>query len=96
MYGNVFGIVAWIFFTYLYVSLYYNDFNTGIIDYFQFPFKIMDSLSNNDLTLNKHIPMEMWLSMLFIVVISAVHYLLGRYIGRFISANFHKKLFFKS
>lgn len=96
MYGNVFGIIAWIFFTYLYVSLYYNDFNTGIIDYFQFPFKIMDSLSNNDLTLNKHIPMEMWLNMLLIIGISLGHYFLGRYIGRFISANFHKKLFFKS
>lgn len=96
MYGNAFGIIAWVFFTYLYVSIYYNDFNTGVIDYFQFPFKIMDSLSDNYITLNKHIPPKMWISMLLIVGISVGHYFLGRFIGSYISANFHKKLFFKT
>ncbi len=95
MYGNTFGIIAWVFFTYFYVSIYYNDFNTGIIDYFRFPLKIMESLSDNNLTLNNHIPPKMWISMLFIVGISVAHYFLGRYIGSYISANFHKKNFFK-
>lgn len=95
LYGNGFGFFAWVFFTYFYVSIYYTDFNTGIIDYFQFPFKIMESFSDNNITLNDHIPPKMWISMLLIVGISVVHYFLGRFLGRFISANFHKKLFFK-
>jgi hypothetical protein len=95
LYGNGFGFFAWVFFTYFYVSIYYTDFNTGILDYFQFPFKIMESFSDNKITLNEHIPPKMWISMLLIVVISVVHYFLGKFLGRFISANFHKKLFFK-
>lgn len=95
LYGNGFGFFAWVFFTYFYISIYYTDFNTGIIDYFQFPFKIMESFSDNNTTLNDHIPPKMWISMLLIVGISVVHYFLGRFLGRFISANFHKKLFFK-
>jgi hypothetical protein len=95
LYGNGFGFFAWVFFTYFYVSIYYTDFNTGIIDYFQFPFKIMESFSDNNITLNDHIPPKMWISMLLIVGISVLHYFLGRFLGRFISANFHKKLFFK-
>jgi len=96
LYGNGFGFFAWVFFTYFYVSIYYTDFNTGIIDYFQFPFKIMDSFSDNNLTLNDHIPPKMWISMLLIVGISGVHYFLGRFLGRFISTTFHKKNLFKS
>lgn len=96
LYGNGFGFITWVFFTYFYVSIYYNDFNTGVIDYFQFPFKIMNSLSDNNLTLNNHFPPKMWVSMLLIVGISVGNYFLGRFIGRFISTNFHKKLFFKS
>lgn len=96
LYGNGLGGFAWVFFTYVYVSIYYNDFNAGIIDYFQFPFKIMESFSDNNITLNDHIPPKMWISMLLIVGISVVHYFLGRFLGRFISANFHKKLFFNS
>jgi hypothetical protein len=96
LYGNGFGFFAWIFFTYFYVSIYYTDFNTGIIDYFQFPFKIMKSFSDNNITLNDHIPPKMWISMLLIVGISAAHYFLGRFLGRFILTTFHKKLFFKS
>ncbi|MFO7674123.1 MAG: hypothetical protein R6V74_10490 [Lutibacter sp.] len=95
LYGNGFGFFAWVFFTYFYVSIYYTDFNTGIIDYFQFPFKIIESFSDNNITLNEHIPPKMWISMLLIVGISVVYYFLGRFLGRFISANFHKKLFFK-
>ena len=93
MYGNTFGIFAWVFLTYVYVSIYYNDFNTGIVDYFRFPFKVMDSLSDNNFTLNDHIPPEIWVSMVFIVGISVAHYFLGRFIGRLLSANYHKKRF---
>ena len=95
MYGNGFGIIAWIFFTYLYISKYYKDFNAGLIDYFQFPFKIMDGFSNNNLTLNNLIPSEMWISMLLIVGASALHYFLGRYIGRLILTTFYKKTIFQ-
>ena len=79
LYGNGFGFFAWVFFTYFYVSIYYTDFNTGILDYFQFPFKIMESFSDNKITLNEHIPPKMWISMLLIVVISVVHYFLGKF-----------------
>ncbi|MDP3359521.1 MAG: hypothetical protein Q8S41_09250 [Lutibacter sp.] len=96
LYGNGFGFFAWVLFTYFYVSFYYNDFNAGVIDYFQFPFKIMNSFSDNNLILNDHIPPKMWISMLLIVGISVGHYFLGRFIGSYISANFHKKLFFKT
>jgi hypothetical protein len=91
LYGNGFGFLAWVFFTYFYVSIYYTDFNTGIIDYFQFPFKIMESFSDNSITLNDHIPPKMWISMLLIVGLSVGHYFLGRFLGRFISATFRKK-----
>jgi len=94
MYGNGFGFFAWVFFTFLYVSIYYNDFNTGVMDYFRFPFKIMESFSDNNQTLNNHIPPKMWISMLLIVGVSIVHYFLGRFLGRFISTALHKKHFF--
>ena len=96
LYGNGFGFFAWVFFTYVYVSIYYNDFNAGVVDYFQFPFKILESLTDHNITLNDHIPPKMWISMLVIVGISVGHYFLGRFLGRYISANFHKNLFLKS
>lgn len=95
MYGNGFGVIAWILFTYFYISTYYTDFNTGLKDYFRFPFKIINEISNNNLTFNNPLASEIWISMLLIVGVSALCYFMGNFIGRFISTIFYEKTIYQ-
>ena len=82
--GSGFGFLAWIFASIFYISKSYDQFGIGFIEYFNFPFKVLSNLSTENIIISNIVSSEVWLNMLLIVGVSAIHFTIGWYIGRLI------------
>lgn len=95
IYGNLvgfgFGFIIWLLSSFIYISTNFNEIKVGLKEYFQFPFKVYDSLvSNENILLDTEISSEIWIAMLSVVFISIAAYFLGKFI-RNILANLELK-----
>jgi len=94
MFGHGFGILAWIVSSYFYISINYNQLSVGLLDYLNFPFKLFSSVTNDTITIQNAIPLEVWGNMILIVGISILSFFLGRFMGEtIININYKKFLF---
>lgn len=83
MTGYGFGFITWVVSSYFYIFLNYNSFEAGLTDYFKFPFKFLKSisLSLSSESIKQELPMEVWVNMVFIFVMTALAFFIGKYIG---------------
>lgn len=96
MFGNGFGVFAWVLSSYYYVTKNINGISDGLIEYFSFPFKLLSNLTTTNLTINDAIPIEVWISMLLIVSLSIILFYLGRTLGiSIINTSYNKNLLLK-
>ena len=93
MFANGFGILAWFLSSYIYIFISYPRISSGLLDYLKFPFKLLFGITNENVSLKEAIPLNVWLSMLLIVVVSILHFFLGRFIGQTL-INLNYKTFF--
>lgn len=78
---NFTGLAAWNIFSLAYIITGFDNFKTGLIEYFRFPFNVFNSL-NSDAILNSIKSFSSnWLSMFTIIVLTLIFTLLGKYIG---------------
>lgn len=89
--GSGFGIVAWVFSSFFYIYRSYDQFGTGFIQYFNFPFKVVSNLTTENIIISNIVSSEVWLNMLLIVGVSAIHFSIGWYIGNIIINTYRKK-----
>ena len=94
MYANGFGILTWALSSYYYISISYNQIGDGLLDYFNFPFKLLFGITNGTESIKDTISLDVWISMLLIVGISITLFFLGRFIGNTIIDINYKKSFF--
>ena len=91
LFGNGFGIIAWVLSSYFYVTKNIDGVSAGLAEYFSFPFKLLSSITTNGITVKDAIPTSVWISMLLIVGLSILLFFLGRHIGTsIINANHNK------
>lgn len=82
---NISGLAAWNVFSLFYILYNYDTFETGLKDYFYFPFKVFQTIMNQE-TFNKiYVFKTEGLSMMFIVILTIIFFYAGKYIGIYIA-----------
>jgi len=85
MVGFGLSILAWSLASNTYIFKNFDEIDLGLKDYFRFPFKVLNSLGFINNKPKTSIPLtEVWLEMIYIVIISIVVFFAGYYIGKFI------------
>jgi len=91
LFGNGFGIIAWVLSSYFYVTKNIDGISVGLAEYFSFPFKLLSSITARGITVKDAIPTSVWISMLLIVGLSILLFFLGGRIGTSIINASHNK-----
>ncbi len=89
---NLSGLIAWNLFSLLYIAIAFADFKTGVLEYFNFPFQVINTFSSNDIS-NSFIEFSgNWYAMLIISVLTLVFFILGNTMGsNFGKSNLEKR-----
>ncbi len=83
MIGFGLAIIAYGISSNIYMFSSFNKIEIALIDYFNFPFKVLNGLRTMDEPPLKNFPLkELWFEMLFIVCISILVFFLGYFIGK--------------
>ena len=75
------GLAAWNIFSLIYIAITFPDFKTGVLEYFNFPFHVIDTFNMNDILSSFSQFSWNWYSMLFITILTVVFFQLGKFIG---------------
>jgi len=78
---NFTGLAAWNIFSLAYIITGFDNFKTGLIEYFRFPFNVFNSLNTNAISDSIKGFSSNWSSMLTIIALTLIFTLLGKYIG---------------
>jgi len=79
---NFVGLAAWNIFSLVYIVTGFDNFRTGLIEYFYFPFKMFESLSKNEILISIKEFNSNWSYMLVIIVLTFVFFFLGKFAGK--------------
>lgn len=82
--GNGIGFICWIALSLWYIILGFNDYKSGLEEYFYFPFKIFNLLINKKFIDSLDDMYMNWIYMILIMMISFLSFLIGKSIGNFI------------
>ena len=75
------GLAAWNIFSLVYIITGFDSFRTGLIEYFYFPFNMLNSLSENEILNSIKSYNSNWTYMLSIIALTIAFTLIGKYVG---------------
>jgi len=78
---NASGLAAWNIFSVIYIAITFADFKTGVLEYFNFPFQVIDTFNASDILSSFSQFSSNWYSMLIITVLTIIFFQLGKSIG---------------
>jgi len=87
--GNVLGLFTWNVCSLIYILFVFPDFKTGVVNYFIFPFEVIESYTFSNMTGSLYQNSASWFYMLAILGATFVSYQLGKMIAPIL---FRKKL----
>ena len=87
--GNVLGLFTWNVCSLIYILFVFPDFKTGVVNYFIFPFEVIESYTFSNMTGSLYQNSASWFYMLVILGATFVSYQLGKMIAPIL---FRKKL----
>ena len=79
---NFVGLAAWNIFSIVYIVTGFDNIRTGLIEYFYFPFKMFNSLNENEILNSIKEFNSNWSYMLSIITLTFVFFFLGKFAGR--------------
>lgn len=85
------ALSAWNIFSFIYIAFSFENFSNGLNEYFNFPFEIFQLIKNEDVVNSIYLYKSNWVSMLLIALFTLIFYVIGKYVGIFISKNKIKK-----
>jgi len=85
------ALTAWNIFSLIYIAFSFENFSTGLKEYFNFPFHMFQSLRNEDIFNSIYLFKSNWVSMITITLLTLSFYIIGKYFGIFIAKNKIKK-----
>jgi len=89
---NSFGLAAWNIFSIIYIITGFEDFRSGVIEYFYFPFKIFKSINKNAVFNSIRDFDSNWYNMLLIAVLTFGFYSIGTFVGNYLGKINIKKI----
>lgn len=81
------SLAAWNIFSLLYIIIGFESFQTGLKEYFYFPFYVFQTLSNEEIFNTIYVFKSEGIIMLAIIILTFLFFLIGKYFGRFIAKN---------
>lgn len=78
---NALGLAAWNIFSLIYIAFAFTDVKTGALEYFHFPFHVVETFNTNDILSSFSQFSSNWYSMLAISILTFGFYYLGKIIG---------------
>tara|TARA_R110002073_G_scaffold108336_3_gene243411 strand:+ start:79939 stop:80526 length:588 start_codon:yes stop_codon:yes gene_type:complete len=81
--ANSFGLIAWNVFSLLYISIAFDSFKLGVLDYFAFPFEVLESFSYVNTTEVISSYSSNWIYMLIVLGATVLFFQIGRIITPF-------------
>lgn len=85
--SSFFGLFSWNLFSILYIGLEFSNFKTGILNYFLFPFKVLESFNINFSKTTFYEFKTQGVYMIMIFFVSLIFYQLGRYLAEYLIKN---------
>ena len=81
------SLAAWNIFSLLYIIIGFESFQTGLKEYFYFPFYVFQTLSNEEIFNTIYVFKSEGIIMFAIIILTFLFFLIGKYFGRFIAKN---------
>jgi hypothetical protein len=78
---NSLGFAAWNIFSIIYIVTGFKSFKTGLIEYFNFPFNVFNTINENAILNSLTGFSSNWYAMLTIIALTFIFTLLGKYLG---------------
>ena len=88
---NFIALAAWNIFSLIYIVFGFDSVGNGLREYFNFPFSILQSLSENEIFNSLYKFQSNWSIMFTIIILTFSFYFLGKYIGRYMAESMIKK-----
>lgn len=82
--GAILGLVAWNVFSLIYISTAFPDFQTGLIDYFLFPFEVLESYNLSNMMASFNDYNAKWIFMFSILALTIICYQIGKVIAPYV------------
>ena len=90
-YSNFFkyfsALTAWNIFSLLYIIFGFESFETGLKEYFYFPFHVFQKLNNEEIYNTLYVFKSEGIFMIAIIVLTFLFFQIGKHIGLFIAKN---------
>lgn len=85
--SNSAGLISWNIFSLVYIITSFSNFKTGILEYFLFPFKVLESYTTNFSMFSLYEFKEQGLSMLIIFMLTILFFVIGKKIATYLLKN---------
>lgn len=90
-YKNFTALAVWNIFSLIYIAFGFDNFSSGLKEYFYFPLEVFQSLSQSKIFNSIYEFQSNWIFMFAIAVLTVSFYFLGEYVGRNMAKEVIKK-----